>query len=139
MGVAGAVPDGADLTVNGTLDLYGNSLLVQNLAGADAGIVTSSQPGPVTLTVAGNGQTTTFAGSLEDGSGQLALVKSGSSTMILAGDSDNGGENAFTGGTTVSAGTLLANPARCPAGTPLSLRERARVRAARSPSPPGPH
>ena len=135
MGVAGAVPDGADLTVDGTLDLYGDSLLVENFSGADSGIVTSSQPGPVTLTVAGNGETTTFSGILEDGSGQLALAKTGSSTLLLAGDSDDGGANAYTGGTTVSAGTLLAEtPARCPAGTPLSLRERARVRAARSPS-----
>ena len=45
MGVAGAVPDGADLTVDGTLDLYGDSLLVENFSGADSGIVTSSQPG----------------------------------------------------------------------------------------------
>ena len=108
MGVAGAVPDGADLTVNGTLDLYGNSLLVENFSGADSGIVTSSQPGRVTLTVAGNGETTTFSGILEDGSGQLALAKTGSSTLLLAGDSDDGGANAYTGGTTVSAGTLLA-------------------------------
>ena len=114
MGVAGAVPDGADLTVDGTLDLYGDSLLVENFSGADSGIVTSSQPGPVTLTVAGNGETTTFSGILEDGSGQLALAKTGSSTLLLAGDSDDGGANAYTGGTTVSAGTLLAETPALP-------------------------
>ena len=98
----GAVPSGENLTVNGTLDLDGNSLTVQDLAGSADAIVTSSQPGAVTLTVAGNGQTTTFAGSLEDGSGQLALVKSGSDELILT------GTNSFSGPTTVSAGILDA-------------------------------
>ena len=96
---ASAVPGGADLTVNGTLDLCGHSLTVQDFAGS--GVVTSSQTGAVTLAVAGDGQTI-FSGILEDGSGQLALAKTGSGTLVL------GGENDYSGGTTVSGGTLDA-------------------------------
>ena len=100
MGVPNAVPSGADLTVNGTLDLDGNSLLVENFSGAATGLVTSSQAGAVTLTVAGDGQTTAFAGDLEDGRGQLALAKTGTDELIVS------GTNSYSGGTTLSAGTL---------------------------------
>lgn len=89
------------LASGATLDLGGFSNSVGSLAGA--GTVTTSAPGPVTLTTGGNDTSTTFSGSLTDGSGQLALTKTGSGTLILSGDS------TFSGGTVVQEGSLLVN------------------------------
>ena len=44
--------------------------------------------------------TTTFSGTIQDGAGQIALVVNGAGTQVLA------GSNTYTGGTTITAGTL---------------------------------
>ena len=52
---------------------------------------------------------TTYAGSLSDGAGVLALNESGSGRLVLS------GTNAYSGGTTVSSGTLdIAGSASLP-------------------------
>ena len=91
------------LAVGASLDLGGVNQQIASLSdsGGSGGSVTSSAPGPVTLTL-GGGATTTFSGTLQDGAGVLALLKTGSGTQVL------GGANSYSGGTTVSAGTLLA-------------------------------
>ncbi|WP_374407787.1 autotransporter-associated beta strand repeat-containing protein [Hydrogenophaga sp.] len=87
------------VTVSGgaTLDLAGFSNTVGSLAGA--GTVTNNGVA-ATLTTGGNGTSTTFSGSLQDGTGPLSLTKTGSGTLTLS------GSNSYSGSTTVQAGTL---------------------------------
>ncbi|MEZ5889625.1 MAG: autotransporter-associated beta strand repeat-containing protein [Xanthobacteraceae bacterium] len=79
------------------LDLGGFSQIIASLAGA--GTVTNSG-GAVSLTTGGNNTSTTFSGVIQDGAGATSLTKTGTGTFILTGD------NTYTGGTTISAGTL---------------------------------
>jgi autotransporter-associated beta strand protein len=95
----------SDFTVNGILDLGGNSSTIRSLSGA--GFVLSGAHTPATLTIAPLSGSFTFSGSILDGpplSAPLSLVKSGAGTQILS-----GGFNSYTGATTVSAGKLLVN------------------------------
>ena len=89
----------SDFTVNatGTLDLHGFSSAIGSLAGS--GTVSDLSTTAVTLT-AGDSVNTTFSGLLQNGNGSLGLVKSGTDTLILTGN------NLYTGGTTISGGTL---------------------------------
>ncbi len=75
-----------------TLDLNSFNQAIGSLAGA--GNVTL---GSATLTAGGNNNSTVFSGVV---SGTGALTKAGTGTLTLA------GANTYTGGTTVSAGTL---------------------------------
>ena len=54
----------------------------------------------MTLTAGANNTSTTFSGVLQDGASALALIKAGTGTLTLT------GANAYTNGTTISAGTL---------------------------------
>ena len=86
------------MTVNGTLDLNGNSITINGLSGS--GTVTSGVAGSVTLTVGANDQTSTFWGVVQNGSGTVGLTKIGSGTLTLATN------QTYSGPTTVEAGTL---------------------------------
>ncbi len=91
-----------NLAVNaGLLDLNGNSLSVNALNGSGSGTIDSvSVGGALTLTVGNGGGSGAFSGTIQDTSGTLALVMAGAGLQSLA------GTNTYTGGTTVSAGTL---------------------------------
>jgi fibronectin-binding autotransporter adhesin len=88
----------------GTLDLDGRSLAVGTLSGSVGGVIESGQAGAVTLT-ASSTASSTFAGDLRDGSGTLALVKSGSGTLTVS------GANTFTGGSQIDGGVLALGSA----------------------------
>ena len=75
-------------------------VLACGLAGAQDLALTNAGAGPVALTVGGNGANTTYSGVLS-GTGST-LTKVGAGTLTLS------GANTYTGGTTVSAGTLKA-------------------------------
>jgi len=94
------IADAATVSVNGTLDLNGRSETVGALNGGAAGIVTSSVAGASTLTIGANGASATFGGVIQNGAGTVSLVVTGAGTSSLS------GFNTFTGGTTVSGGTL---------------------------------
>ena len=81
------IGEGRTLTVNGALN------------GSEGAVITGIASGTGTLSVA---PTTagTFAGIIQDGSGWIALTKSGTGTMTLSGN------NTYTGATTISHGTL---------------------------------
>ena len=118
LGAAGAIPyeigtSKGNVVLNGgatagTLDLNGFDATINGLSGgtgAVLGQVINSAAGTKTLTVGGNGATTTYAGLLKDNNGAggtLALVKTGSGTLTLSGPS------TYTGGTTIQAGALKA-------------------------------
>src|SRR6516165_9757556 len=82
----------------GALNLNGFKQSIGSLAGD--GLVGNAGPGPATLTTGGNNSSTTFSGVIFDAPGTMRLTKAGTGTMILSGD------NSYTGGTTISAGTL---------------------------------
>jgi autotransporter-associated beta strand protein len=98
-----------------TLDLNGYSSLIVGLTGGSNAVVNNSAAGTSsTLTVGNNNGSAMYAGTLENtGAGAtLALVKVGSGLQNL------GGASTYTGGTTISAGTLqLGNAASLGAAT----------------------
>lgn len=84
----------------GIFDLGGASQTIYRLGqlGVSAGAITNNGPGTAVLTIA-NG--IDFSGAITDGSNALALRLAGSGTQTL------GGNNSYSGGTTLTAGTLL--------------------------------
>ncbi|MCU0792842.1 MAG: autotransporter-associated beta strand repeat-containing protein [Opitutaceae bacterium] len=108
LGADNVIPDSiaaGNVAVNGTLDLNGNSDVINGLSGA--GIIDNLlASSTATLTVFSNEQSTTFSGVIRNsGTGStLNLAKTGGGTLTLS------GANTYTGTTTVSAGILsLAN------------------------------
>jgi autotransporter-associated beta strand protein len=90
------------VAVNGTINVNGGELKVGPLSGT--GLITTSTTGLQDVIV-NNANSSTFAGSIQNGSGTLALVKSGTGSMTLS------GSNTYTGATTVNAGALTIGSA----------------------------
>ena len=96
LGVGSALQDSTlDTTNFGSNSLNFGSLTSATFGGLQ-GTGNLTLPSSFVLTVGNNGTNTTFSGSLSGGS----LSKVGSGTLTLA------GANTYTGGTTISAGTL---------------------------------
>jgi autotransporter-associated beta strand protein len=93
----------APFTINGgTFDLNGWNETVPTASGT-GGIILNNAAGTTnTLTVGGDNGTNTYSGIIQNGSGVLALAKTGTGVQTLA------NTNTYTGGTTISAGTLQA-------------------------------
>ena len=94
--------DGASVTLaaGGIFDLDGNNEAIANLYGS-GGTVDNTAAGTAAMLILGNG-TSSFGGNLQNsGSGaKLGLFKSGTGTLTLS------GANSYTGGTTISNGTV---------------------------------
>ena len=89
-----------------TLDLNGVSQQVASLsdAGFSNGVITNSLSASTSvLNVAPASGSTTYGGTIQNGSGVVSLTKSGSGTQILSSAS------SYSGGTNIMAGTLRAN------------------------------
>ena len=102
-GGASTLPPGTALSLGGsaTLDLAGTSQVVQSLTGAAGCVIDNTSAHPVEFMVSANATSMVFAGSLRNsGGGPLTLVKSGTSTLVLA------GTNTYSGPTWVNLGTL---------------------------------
>ena len=96
----GAVP----LVVTaGTFDLNGTSTTVGSLNGAAAGVIDNVSAGGAATVTTGNLNTEdTFAGTIKNTTGTLALVKNGAANLTLSGAS------TYSGGTTLNSGGLYA-------------------------------
>jgi fibronectin-binding autotransporter adhesin len=95
------IPDGSSVVVAGsaTFDLTGFPETIGDLSGS--GTVTDSVAGSVvTLTLGGDNASTTFSGTIQNGSGTVAITKLGNGILTLQ------GANTYTGGTSIQAGTL---------------------------------
>ena len=89
------------LTVNsGTLDLNGKSPTVGALQSTGNTGVVASSGGSATLTAGAGDATSTFNGVIVDGVGPVSLVKIGNGMLTLT------GSNTYSGGTSISSGTL---------------------------------
>jgi fibronectin-binding autotransporter adhesin len=103
-GAPSVLPNGVgegNMVVNGTLDLAGQSATVNGLSGS--GIINSSSVGAPIFTVTGSGA---FSGPIENTVGTLALVMNGSGQQL-----ELSGADTYSGGTTITAGTLqLGSP-----------------------------
>ncbi len=94
-GSLGAISPNSAFIVNSILDLNGFSASIASLSGT--GTVLNGGPTTVALTLGNDNSDSSFGGTL---SGPLQLIKSGTGTLVLT------GSNTYTGGTTISAGTL---------------------------------
>jgi fibronectin-binding autotransporter adhesin len=108
----------ASATVTGTLDMNGYNETINGLvsAGTSAGtaplaIITNTNATAATLTLGDNNQTATYAGTIVNGTGTVAITKIGAGTQTFS------GANTYTGATTISAGTLALGTNGTIAGT----------------------
>ena len=120
LGATAAIPSGTgngNVVVDATLDLNGKSVTINGLSSIGAsGVITSGVAGAITFTVGGNNQGGTYSGVIQNGSGTLALTKTGNGSITL------GGNNTFTGGVIINGGALqLANTGALNSATPNSL------------------
>jgi len=84
-----------------TLDMRGFNATVGALTGGTNALVNNLYGGGTyTLTVGNNNASSTFTGAIKNTSGAIALVKTGTGTLLL------NGSNGYTGTTTVNGGTL---------------------------------
>jgi autotransporter-associated beta strand protein len=110
---SGSLPSSGKVYVRsaGTLDLNGTNQTVGSISSTAGGLIANSASGTTSVLTVNlvARASTTYAGSLSDGAGVLALNESGSGRLVLS------GTNAYSGGTTVSSGTLdIAGSASLP-------------------------
>lgn len=77
-----SIANGSDLTVNGTLDLYGYSEILNGLSGS--GVIDNTFTGPATITLGNFGRTTNFSGIIQNTVDTVSLVKTGQGTFSLS-------------------------------------------------------
>ena len=126
-GVSGAIPSGVgkgNLVVNsaGTFDLNGLNASINGLNDGlnGGGTVNSSAPGTPILTIGGNNAPGTFSGSINNASGTVSVVKTGTGIQTLAGAGNySGGTILQSGGLAIggSSGPLYGVPTSGPVGT----------------------
>ncbi|MGI9177300.1 MAG: LamG-like jellyroll fold domain-containing protein, partial [Pirellulales bacterium] len=99
-----------------TLEVGGSTAIIQSDSGLlTMGAITSAATGARTITLQGSGNGR-IAGTVSNGSGTVAIIKSSLGTWTLA------GSNSYTGETRISAGTLaLAAAHRIADASPLTL------------------
>lgn len=101
--IPAAIPSGAgkgNVTVSSSLDLSGHSVTLNGLNGS--GTVTTSGIGSPVLTLGAGDASGSFSGVINNGSGTINLVKTGTGTQTLTAN------NTFSGGITVDGGSLVA-------------------------------
>jgi autotransporter-associated beta strand protein len=97
-GATTALSPNSAFNVAAVLDLNGFSNTIGSLSGT--GIVTNNGTAPAILTAGNDNTSTTFSGTIQGGTSVLGLTKIGTGTLTLT------GANSYSGGTTISGGTL---------------------------------
>jgi len=118
LGSSAAIPSGptaGNVVVNGTLDLAGNSPVVNNLSGSGTVDNLSAGGNPV-LTVS-NIANSSFSGVIQNSSGSVALAKTGPGTLTLAANS------TYNGGTTIANGAVSITGAGGLGSGPVTVTE----------------
>ncbi len=115
-----ALGTGGLAVTSGTVDLAGNSPTIASLAGGNAGVIENVSSAANSVLTVAQSTSTRFSGSISNGpSGSVALVlasSNGAGTLTLA------GANNYSGGTTVSGGSLvLASRGALVAGSSLTV------------------
>jgi autotransporter-associated beta strand protein len=105
LGINNALPIGTDvefLNNNGSLDLNGFNQTVGSLLHSISagGNITNSSASPSILTISGTTDATIFSRVINNGTGGIAVVKSGSNTQIF------GAANTFANGLTINDGRI---------------------------------
>ena len=106
---------------SGVFDLNGGSQQVASVSdysGGGGSIINSNTAAMAVLTISPTGTTTNYSGSILSGgtNGAITLVLDGNGTQVLSGD------NTYSGGTWVEAGTLILNDgAALPDGSSLTV------------------
>ncbi len=106
---------------SGVFDVNGGSQQVASVSdysGGGGSIINSNTAAMAVLTISPTGTTTNYSGSILSGgtNGAITLVLDGNGTQILSGD------NTYSGGTFVEAGTLILNDsAALPDGSSLTV------------------
>jgi fibronectin-binding autotransporter adhesin len=100
LGSANVIPDGpaGDVTVYGTLDMNGNSDIINGLNGT--GIIDTVSGGAPVLSVGNNNDGGTFSGVIQNTAGTLGITCNSTNVQVLSGN------NTYAGPTTVNNGTL---------------------------------
>lgn len=103
LGSSNVLPDGVgtgNITLNGILDLNGNSETINALSGT--GLVDNSAATNATLAVGANAGGN-FGGTIQNSVGTLALIKTGATDFTLS------GTNTYSGSTTINQNRLFIN------------------------------
>ena len=106
--LSSAGPVGGTFTVNGSVDLNGQTVSLDGIAGS--GTITNNGAA-VTLTEGAGNTSSTFSGLINDGNGAITLAKNGTGTWTLT------TANTYTGGTTLNAGVINLNTSSFGLGT----------------------
>ena len=102
VGSSPALPNGSgkgNISISGTLNINGTNAAINGLSGS--GTVDNTSTNSATLNIGNADVSSTFAGTIQNTGTNLALVKIGAGTLTL-----NGLNNTYSGGTTLSNGTL---------------------------------
>lgn len=105
--ISDVIPDGAgkgDVAVGGILEMRGATETINGLSGTGT-IRRGSNTDTSTLRVGANNATASFGGTIENGTGTMALTKTGSGTQTITATSTT----TYTGETKVDQGTLVIN------------------------------
>src|SRR5258708_7518824 len=104
LGASNVIPSGGGkgnvVLTAGVLDLNGFNQTVNGLSGSGT-VDDVAGAGTSTLTAGANNATSAFAGTIQNTTGSVALVKTGTGALTLS------GTNTYGGGTTISSGTII--------------------------------
>lgn len=101
-GKADLIINGVSATVTGTLDLNGKSETINGLTGNAFSIVQNqSAASTATLTLGDANSTASFAGTVRDGAGTVALTKIGTGSQTLGGPATHSGTTMIEGGSLI--------------------------------------